>query len=253
MPSIKSQSIVIIGGSSGIGAAAAKLACQEGVKVAIASSNPGRIDDAVKKIKAAVPEAHISGYAIDISGYDMEEHLEKLFTQVTEANGGPLDHIILTAGLANVKPISEYTAEHFKEAAPLRLLAPVMIAKLAPRFLKPHWTSSIIFTGGSVGEKPVRGYALGAGWAASLFGTVRALALEMAPIRVNAVSPGATETELWGPDGEGRDKIASAVSAGALLGKAGRPEEVGEAYVYLMKDTNNTGSVVSSSGGVLIQ
>jgi NAD(P)-dependent dehydrogenase (short-subunit alcohol dehydrogenase family) len=129
----------------------------------------------------------------------------------------------------------------------------VLIAKLAPRFLKPHWTSSIIFTGGAVGQKPVKGYAVGSGWAASLYGSVQALALEMAPIRVNAVSPGATATELWGPPGEARDKLEAAISAKALLGKPGLPDEVGEAYIYLMKDTNNTGSVISSSGGALLQ
>lgn len=134
-----------------------------------------------------------------------------------------------------------------------RLVAPVLIAKLAPRFLKPHWTSSIIFTGGAVGEKPVKGYAVGSGWAASLYGTVRALALEMAPVRVNAVSPGATATELWGPPGEARERLEATITARALLGKPGLPEEVGEAYVYLMRDTNITGSVISSSGGGLVQ
>lgn len=94
---------------------------------------------------------------------------------------------------------------------------------------------------------------MGAGWAALLSGAVRALALEMAPIRVNAVSPGATATELWGPPGEARERLEAAVSAAALLGKPGLPEEVGEAYIYLMKDTNNTGSIVSSSGGALLQ
>lgn len=119
MPPVKGQTVVIIGGSSGIGAAAAKLACVEGVKVAIASSNQTRVDEAVKKMQTLVPGAQISGLTVDISGYDMESHLEKLFTDVTEANGGQIDHIILTAGLANVKPVSEFTAEYFKEAAPL--------------------------------------------------------------------------------------------------------------------------------------
>lgn len=119
MPPIKGQSVVVIGGSSGIGAGAAKLACVEGLKVYIASSNRGRVDEAVKKMVDAVPHAQISGFTVDISGDDMESHLEKLFTDVTEANGGQIDHIILTAGLANVKSISEYTAEYFREAAPL--------------------------------------------------------------------------------------------------------------------------------------
>lgn len=119
MPAVKGHSVVIIGGSSGIGAAAAKLACVEGLKVAIASSSRSRVDEAIKKIQDEVPGAEISGFTVDISGYDMESHLEKLFTHVTEANGGRIDHIILTAGLANVKPISEFTAEYFREAAPL--------------------------------------------------------------------------------------------------------------------------------------
>lgn len=119
MPSIKGQSVLIIGGSSGIGAAAARLASFEGLRVAIASSNQSRVDEAVKKIQDAVPDAKISGFTVDISGYDVESHLEKLFTSVTEANGGQIDHVILTAGLANVKPVSECTAEYFKEAAPL--------------------------------------------------------------------------------------------------------------------------------------
>lgn len=119
MPPIKGQSVVIIGGSSGIGAAAAKLACVEDLKVAIASSNRSRVDETIKKIQDVVPGAQVSGFTVDISGYDMESHLEKLFTDVTEATGGQIDHIILTAGIANVKPISEFTAEYFREAAPL--------------------------------------------------------------------------------------------------------------------------------------
>lgn len=119
MPSIKGQSVVIIGGSSGIGAAAAKLACIQGLKVAVASSNRSRVDEAVRKIQDAVPDAQITGHTVDISGLDVESNLEKLFTEVAEANGGHIDHIILTAGLANVKPISEYTVEYFRDTAPL--------------------------------------------------------------------------------------------------------------------------------------
>jgi NAD(P)-dependent dehydrogenase (short-subunit alcohol dehydrogenase family) len=119
MPPIKGQSVVVIGGSSGIGAAAAKLACIEGLKVAIASSCQSRVDGAVKKIQDAVPDAQITSFTVDISGLDMESNLDKLFTNVVDANGGQIDHIIMTAGLANIKPISEYTVEYFKDTAPL--------------------------------------------------------------------------------------------------------------------------------------
>jgi hypothetical protein len=124
MPPIKGQSVVVIGGSSGIGAAAAKLACIEGLKVTIASSNRTRVDEAVQKIQDAVPDAQIAGLTVDISGdgMNMESNLEKLFTDVAAANQGHIDHIILTAGLANVRPVSEYTAEYFHETAPLYVI-----------------------------------------------------------------------------------------------------------------------------------
>lgn len=68
----------------------------------------------------------------------------------------------------------------------------------------------------------------------------------------NSVSPGATDTEMWG-EGERRDMIRKMMTEKALLGKVGSAEEVAEAYIYLMKDTNCTGTCVNSNGGALIQ
>lgn len=78
----------------------------------------------------------------------------------------------------------------------------------------------------------------------------RNLALDLAPLRVNLVSPGSTDTGLWGPN---RAQMREIVAKNALLGKAGSAEEVAEAYIYLMKETNATGSCVSSNGGFLIK
>jgi NAD(P)-dependent dehydrogenase (short-subunit alcohol dehydrogenase family) len=72
--------------------------------------------------------------------------------------------------------------------------------------------------------------------------------LSLAPRRVNLVSPGATITELWGPL-EAREKRAEMMKDMMLLGKVGNPEEVAEAYIYLMRNWNATGSVVSTNGG----
>lgn len=96
----------------------------------------------------------------------------------------------------------------------------------------------------------MKGVAVLAGWGAALFGIVRTLALDLAPIRVNLVSPGTTNTEIQGPE---REKKMAAAAERALLGKVGTPEEVAEAYIYLMKDSNNTGTCVSTSGGDLVQ
>jgi NAD(P)-dependent dehydrogenase (short-subunit alcohol dehydrogenase family) len=252
MPSIKGQSILIIGGSSGIGAAAAQLATAEGVRVAIASSNPTRVSSAVQKIKIAVPDAHIVGYTCDLSAEDIEARLEKLFTDTTTANGALLDHIVYTANRMNLVPVSELTIEYLRNAGQLSHVAPMLIAKLAPRFLNSSYRSSVIYTSGVVGDKPVKGYIIGSYRAAGLFGFTRALALDMAPIRVNVVSPGATETEMWG-DGESRAQLKQRITEMSLLGKPGSPAEVAEAYIYLMKDSNTTGATINTSGGALMQ
>lgn len=253
MPSINGQSILVIGGSSGIGAAVAKLATEAGVKhIAIASSNPTRVATAVERLKATSTSTIITGYTCDLSHADIEARLEQLFTDITTATSRKLDHIIFTAGIPKIKPISSATAEFLRDAGHLALTAPVLIAKLSPRFLNRSYRSSLILTSGRVGEKPVKGFTIGAAYAASVFGLSRSLALELAPCRVNVVSPGATETEMWGPEEE-RAKRREMISSGALLGKPGSPEEVAEAYIYLMKDSNATGTIISTSGGSLVQ
>jgi NAD(P)-dependent dehydrogenase (short-subunit alcohol dehydrogenase family) len=252
MPPISGQSILIIGGSSGIGAAAAKLAAAEGVKVSIASSNPTRIANAVKAIEKSVANAKITGYTIDLTSDDVEDLLEKLFSDVTTANGAKLDHIITTANTVNMKPLADVTADYLRDSTKFSLIVPMLIGKLAPRFLNPSYKSSIILTSGRIAEKPVKGYTMGAFRATGLYGLTRALALDLAPLRVNIVSPGATETEMWG-DEQQRAQRREMMKNRMLLGKVGDAEEVGEAYIYLMKNSNSTGSVVSSDGGAFVQ
>jgi NAD(P)-dependent dehydrogenase (short-subunit alcohol dehydrogenase family) len=77
----------------------------------------------------------------------------------------------------------------------------------------------------------------------------RNLAVDLQPIRVNLVSPGAVDTELWGPN---RESLIAQFSKTAFMGRVATADEVAESYVYLMKDTNATGSTVSTNGGVLL-
>jgi NAD(P)-dependent dehydrogenase (short-subunit alcohol dehydrogenase family) len=249
MPPISGHSILVIGGSSGMGFAAAKLALEAGAHVAIASSNSTRVADAVKRLKSSFPDAQISGHECDLSD-NIESRLETLFKEVT-ATGNPLDHIIYTAGrVPETKPIQETDIESIVKAAQLGPVATFAVAKVAQRYLKKSYASSITFTGGRVAEKPMLNYSVYSGFASGLIGMTRNLALDMAPIRVNAVSPGATLTEMWGPH---REQIGEAVAKTALLGKAGTAEEVGEAYIYLMKNSDATGSYICTNGGAVLQ
>lgn len=86
-----------------------------------------------------------------------------------------------------------------------------------------------------------------AGYLTGLRGLIRNLALDWKSLRVNLVSPGVVDTPLWGPQG-----VSEAIKKSTALGKVGTIEEVDGAYVYLMKDTNATGSCISTNGGSLL-
>ncbi|KAL2163214.1 hypothetical protein VTH06DRAFT_5270 [Thermothelomyces fergusii] len=252
MPRIIGHRVLVIGGSSGIGAAVAQLAAQEGATVAIASSNPARVEDALRKLQAAVPGAAFSGFTIDVNQDDVEQRLETLFADVAARLGGPLDHIVYTANVVRFVPLSAMTVPFLQSSVQFTYVVPLIIGKLAPKYLQNRYTSSITFTTGRAAEKPMKGLAALAGLGAGLFGITKALALELAPVRVNLVSPGTTDTDIFGPPEVRAPKLAEEAK-NTLLGKVATPEEVAEAYIYYLKDTNNTGSHISTSGGSLLQ
>jgi NAD(P)-dependent dehydrogenase (short-subunit alcohol dehydrogenase family) len=103
----------------------------------------------------------------------------------------------------------------------------------------------------SVAESPRPNWSAVASYASGLHGMTRNLALDLKPIRVNLVSPGAILTELWDslPE-EGRQLVIKRSGEKSFTGKIGMPEDVAEAYLWLMKDANVTGTVVTSDSGL---
>lgn len=270
MPSIAGQSLLVIGGSSGIGAAVAKLAFEQGVRVSIASSNASRVAAAVDKIKNSSQPAQgtgtgsVHGFTIDLERPDVEKGLEQLLADVTKTTGGKLDHVVLTAGRPSMRALASIDRDFILAQSQLAVVAPALLAKLAPRFLRgpgPDGApatatgSSITFCGGRLFGRPIPGWPTAASSAGALEGLARALALDLAParVRVNVVHPGATETEMWGATPEQRRPTRDFFARSALLGKVAAPEDVAEAFVYLMRDANVTGAAVDSSGGILLQ
>jgi NAD(P)-dependent dehydrogenase (short-subunit alcohol dehydrogenase family) len=139
MPSIKDQSVLIIGGSSGIGFAVAQQALEQGAHVSIASSNPERISTAVSKLTSSLSSLHpqISGHVCDLSDADVETRLLALFNAVTKNGTQLLDHVINTA----VPPIS--VPKSLQEVGRDDLLALMQFSK---------WTGFIDFHISSAGE-----------------------------------------------------------------------------------------------------
>jgi NAD(P)-dependent dehydrogenase (short-subunit alcohol dehydrogenase family) len=215
--------------------------------VTVSSSRESSITSALERLRKDYPDSKINGYTCDLSTPSIEANIENLFSQA-----GKVDHIVITAGdgLATM-PLQEITLEKIQRAGQVRFIGPLLIAKVGSRYLTPGLESSIILTTGSIAESPRPDWSVIASYASGLHGMTRNLALDLKPVRVNLVSPGPVDTEMWKdvPAAE-KENLFKAMAAKTLTGRVGRPEDVAESYIYLMKDSNITGSVVASDSGV---
>lgn len=119
--------------------------------------------------------------------------------------------------------------------------------------MNPGPASSIVITTGAVSERPILDWTVINSYATGLQGMVRGMALDLKPLRINLVSPGAVDTELWsGMPVEQKQKMFQEMEKKIPVGKVGQVEDVVESYVYLMKDHNITGVMISTSGGHLL-
>lgn len=135
----------------------------------------------------------------------------------------------------------------------VRFFAPLLLGKLLPSHLRPGPGSSFTITTGAVSEHPIPDWTVVGSYATGLHGLTRQLAVDLKPLRVNLVSPGAVETELWnGIPEDKRKDFLKGFEAKMATGKVGRPEDVAESYLYCMRDANVTGSVISTNGGSLV-
>jgi NAD(P)-dependent dehydrogenase (short-subunit alcohol dehydrogenase family) len=143
--------------------------------------------------------------------------------------------------------------ESVKRAGLVRFFAPLFIGKYAPKYLSAGPKSSITITTGAVSERPIENWTVVNSYATGLQGMVRGLALDLKPVRVNLVSPGAVDTELWKDMSEEQKKgMFEGIAKKTLVGSVGKVDDVAESFLYLMKDQNITGAMISTSGGHLL-
>jgi len=122
-------------------------------------------------------------------------------------------------------PLSSITLPSIIAAGQIRFFAPLIVAKIGSKHLNPGPESSIVLTTGAVAERPHEGWSVIASYAAGLYGMTRNLALDLRPVRVNCVSPGAVDTELWKGMGEDEKKMMfERIGGNVLTGRVGRRE-----------------------------
>ena len=234
----------------------AEASVEHGAYVCISGSNQQKLDNAISRLRSAYPQhgSNISGQVCDLSHADrLEASLEALLSAA--AGNARIDHIVFTAGdPLQMVPIAEATVDAIQKSSTVRFLAPLIAAKLAPRFMSPGPSSSITFTSGTNVQRPKKDWTVPVAWGGGTESSARGLAVDLAPIRVNVVSPGAVHTELFnGVPKEKLDGLLQSFRDASLVGKVGRPEDLAEAYLYCMKCGFVTGTVMQCDGGRLLK
>ena len=204
--------------------------------------------------KLDIEHKRIFADSIASTGNTLESDLKKLFEDtVANLAEHKLDHVVFTAGdpLA-IMPLSELTMEKILVAGQLRFFAPLLIAKFIPSFLENSSKSSYTITSGGIAEHPQPNWSVIGAYAGGHHSMTRNLALDLKPIRVNCVQPGAVDTELWKMSEEDKKGFMDIVSKKMATGKVGRPEEVAQSFLAVLMDSNMDATVVRTDGGGLI-
>jgi len=236
---MKNKRVIILGGSSGLGLATAKAAAAEGAKVVIASSSLSRIDQALK----VLPE-NSSGYAVDLSN---EANIRDFFSGI-----GAFDHLVYTAGEnLNLLNIADTDLAKARDFFTLRFWGALAAVKYGAPLIREG--GSIGLTSGIASQRPGAGWSLASSICGAMEGFTRAMAIELAPIRVNAVMPGVVESNLWdGIPPEDRKKFYESVGASLPVKRVGQPEDIGNTFVFLMKQSFATGQTFIIDGGTVL-
>ncbi|WP_273212352.1 SDR family oxidoreductase [Runella zeae] len=240
MKTLKNQKVIILGGSSGLGLATAQAAAAEGAEVVIVSSNQQRIDKALQTLPV-----NSKGFSVSL---DKEENIKTFFEMI-----GNFDHLVYTAGEnISMSMVDDTEIEKGKDFFTIRFWG----AFAAIKYGKPHINEggSINLMSRNFGQRPATGYSLGATICGAMDAFTRAMAVELAPIRVNNIAAGIIDTNLWNNMNEAdREGFFNHLENTLLLKRVGQPEDIAQAFVYLMKQSYTTGqSLIIDGGAVLV-
>lgn len=232
---LNNKKIVIVGGSSGIGLASAKKAVDQGANVIIVSRSNEKLDQAKKEIGSDV-----AAYAADMTD---ENEMKELFAKI-----GTFDHLVVTAGTATYGNFLETEVSEARDLFDHKFWGQYITTKYGVPRLSEE--GSVTLFSGVVAFKAMVGSAALGAVNASIANLGQTLALELAPIRVNVVSPGIIDTpSRYGMAEDERKEFYQDMANQLPLKRVGQSEDVADSVIYLMKNSFVTGEIVHNEGG----
>lgn len=233
---LDNRSVIIIGGGSGIGLGVARACLERGARVVLAGRNRDKLERALTTLEAGERGRAI---AADVS---READVARLFEQTPGAA-----HALVTAADLAYQPIASFELEAARRAVDSKLLGALLVAKYAAPRLAAG--GSLTFTTGVATERPLPRGSMVAAVNGALNCFIRAAAIELAPLRVNALSPGWVDTELWDIIGPGKAAAFAAKAERLPVGRIGTPADLAHAAIFLMENEFTTGTVLDVDGG----
>ncbi|HUD66065.1 MAG TPA: SDR family oxidoreductase [Candidatus Sulfotelmatobacter sp.] len=214
---LQHKRVVVLGGSSGIGLAVAERAASQGASVIIASSSAERVQKAVESIGG-------EGQEVDVSD---ERAVATFFSKL-----GTFDHLVFTAGDSlHFHALAATDLQQARRAFELRYWAALAAVTYGSSHIRKK--GSIVLTTGIAGQRPHKGWVIAASVCGTIEALTRAVAVELAPIRVNAVSPGVVRTNLWqSMTAAERENLYESVGKSLPVGRVGEAHEIAQP-IYL--------------------
>ena len=228
------KKVVVVGGSSGIGLATAEMAKAQGAEVIIASRS-------ADKVKAAASKVGATGIVADVTNDDSVINLFKTI--------GPVDHVVVSAAQLKSGPFKTVSMEDARSTLEGKLWGAWRVARAAE--IKAG--GSLTLVSGFLSIRPRPNSAIVGAANGAIESLARALALELAPVRVNCVSPGIIDTPIRaGMPEAARKEMLAKIAGGLPVGRVGLGDDIAVQILAFMANGFATGAIVYVDGGALI-
>ena len=234
-PELLGQTVVVIGGSAGIGFETARRARAEGAKVILTGRNPEPLQRAAKEVEA------LSTAAFDATD---PASLERFFRELP----GSIDHVMVTAGGPHYGRLLDMDIEEARRSLDAHPLLMLQVARNAAGKVRAGGT--LVFMGGTGGRRPSIGLGIVPAVTAALPALTASLALELAPVRVNLIAAGFVDTPLSASLlGDELENRRNQLRAKLLIRRVVQPADVAALAVHIMTNTALTGATYDIDGG----